>query len=69
MSKTIVGTRYGKPAFPCVDERFPNAKARKCMGCMRPPWPVRRFVKIYHCTICDSLKIEFKKTDPPQIRI
>ncbi len=60
MTKTIVGTRFGKTRGG--NASFPNAKARRNMGCVVSIWPIRRLAIIYHCTKCDSLQREFKKT-------
>ena len=61
MRKTIVETQYGYSAKG-NDERFPNAKLRKEMGCVIPRWPIYRLAIIYRCKTCDSLeKIICKK--------
>ncbi len=52
MNKAIVGTVYGKPRYPCINNAFPNAKKKKCMGCLKGPWPNKRLAIVYHCKSC-----------------
>lgn len=56
MKKNLVGTRYGKPIKPCTNDSCPNAKRKKCMGCVIPIWPIRRMAIVYHCKSCDKIK-------------
>jgi hypothetical protein len=65
MTKTIVKTRFGKPRLPCSYAGSPNAKRAKCMGCLKPVFPIRRLAIIYHCSECDSLKTAFDKSNLP----
>ncbi len=55
MRKTLVGTTYGRA---CAGNKadFPNAKRKKCMGCIRRAWSNRRLAIIYHCKSCDKVK-------------
>lgn len=63
MKKTLVGTRYGKPIKPCINYSYPNAKRKKCMGCVVPIWPTRRIAIVYHCKSCDRIKKESGNKD------
>lgn len=61
MKKTFVRTIYGKQINPCTNDRYPNAKRKKCMGCVVPIWPAKRIAYTYHCKSCDRLKKEIEK--------
>lgn len=56
MKKRLVGTQFGKYRLPNVDPRFPNAKMKKNMGCLKGPWPNKRLAIVYHCKSCTKAK-------------
>lgn len=57
MRKAIVGTCFGYSTIGYgYDERFPNAKHKKGMGCILSRWPTHRLALIQHCRICDSIE-------------
>lgn len=65
MKKALVGTFYGKG---CSGNKvyYPNAKSKKCMGCIVKLWTNRRLAYIYHCKSCNKLKKsdQFKNEKP-----
>ena len=61
MKKALVGTIYGRACNGNYAD-YPNAKSKKCMGCIvRPGSP--RLVMIYHCKTCDKIKKSHNKNN------
>ena len=56
MKKALVGTRFGRGCHTGNTPEFPNAKTKKCMGCVVPIWPIKRLAIKYHCKECNKLK-------------
>lgn len=52
MKLTIVGTIYGMGCYQPYSNEFPNAKKKKCMGCVVPIWPTKRLALVYSCKSC-----------------
>lgn len=62
LKKALVGTTYG---FYCKGNKaeYINAKRKKCMGCVKPYWTIKRLALVYHCEKCDKIKKDSQKSE------